>query len=84
MLGQKQVSYTKLKTAMENDIMNRFPAISKHISAINIDKGAFSGDLRGAGIGMAVTDSICNKEALPRGVNPQKAIRSTLTKQWIL
>ena len=47
MLGNNtQKSYTKLKTAMENDILNRFPAISKHISAINIDKGHLSADIR--------------------------------------
>ena len=86
MLGKTQVSYTKLKTAMENDIMNRFPAISKHISAINIDKGGFSGDLRGAGIGMAVTDSICTKEALPLGAQRQQSIRTEIsdaTKRYI-
>ena len=38
MLGQtKTRSYTKLKTAMENDIVNRFPTIAQHINAINID-----------------------------------------------
>ena len=45
--GKKEVSYTRLKTAMENDILNRFPAISKRISAINIDKNHISADIRG-------------------------------------
>ena len=75
MLGKSQVVYTKLKTAMENDIENRFPAISKHISAINIDKGHLSGDIRSNGIGISVADSICSKEALPRGTVPHKAMR---------
>ena len=50
--GKKAVSYTRLKTAMENDILNRFPAISQHISAINIDKNHISGDIRGSGLFM--------------------------------
>ena len=87
MLGQtNKVSYTKLKTAMENDIMNRFPAISQHISAINIDKNHISGDIRSAGLGMAMDSKVCAKEALPLGVNPQKAIRTEIsdaTKKYI-
>ena len=86
MLGKKTVSYTKLKTAMENDIMNRFPAISQHISAINIDKNHISGDIRSAGLGMAMDSKVCAKEALPLGVNPQKAIRTEIsdaTKKYI-
>lgn len=87
MLGQtKKASYTKLKTAMENDIMNRFPTIAQHISAINIDKNHISGDLQGAGVGVAVDSRVCAKEALPLGVNPQKAIRteiSDVTKRYI-
>lgn len=75
MLGQTKVEYKKLKTAMENDIMNRFPAISKHINAINIDKMHLSGDIRSAGIGIAMDSKACAKEALPLGVTPQKAIR---------
>lgn len=87
MLGNtKKVSYTKLKTAMENDIMNRFPAISQHISAINIDKKHLSGDIQCAGLGMAMDSKVCAKEALPLGVNPQKAIRTEIsdaTKRYI-
>lgn len=87
MLGNtKKVSYTKLKTAMENDIMNRFPAISQHISAINIDKNHLSGDIQCAGLGMAMDSKVCAKEALPLGVNPQKAIRTEIsdaTKRYI-
>ena len=86
MLGKRTVSYTKLKTAMENDIMNRFPAISQHISAINIDKNHISEDIRSAGLGMAMDSKVCAKEALPLGVNPQKAIRTEIsdaTKKYI-
>lgn len=87
MLGQtKNVSYTKLKTAMENDIMNRFPTIAQHISAINIDKNHLSGDIQSAGLGMAMDSRVCTKEALPLGVNPQKAIRTEIsdaTKKYI-
>lgn len=87
MLGQtKTVNYTKLKTAMENDIVNRFPNIAKHISAINIDKNHLSGDIKSAGIGIACDSKVCAKEALPFGVNPQKAIRTEIsdaTKAYI-
>ena len=86
MLGKRTVSYTKLKTAMENDIMNRFPAISQHISAINIDKNHISEDIRSAGLGMAMDSKVCAKEALPLGINPQKAIRTEIsdaTKKYI-
>lgn len=75
MLGTNKVQYTKLKRAMENDIENRFPTIAKHISAINIDKGHLSADIKSAGIGIAVADSKCAKEALPLGMTPQNAIR---------
>lgn len=87
MLGKtKAVSYTKLKTAMENDILQRFPAISEHISAINIDKNRLSADIRGAGIGISMDSKVCSKEALPFGVNPQKAVRTEIsdaTKRYI-
>ena len=88
MLGQaKKVSYTKLKTAMENDILSRFPAISRHIQAINIDKDRISGDIRSAGIGIACDSKVCANEARPLGVNPQEAIRygeiSDATKKYI-
>lgn len=87
MLGQKNtVSYTKLKTAMENDILNRFPTIAQHISSINIDKNHFSADLQGAGIGLAMDSKVCSKEALPLGVNRTQAIRTEIsdaTKRYI-
>ena len=88
MLGQvKKASYTKLKTAMENDILQRFPAISQHIREIHIDKEHISGDIRSAGIGISMDSKVCNKEALPLGVEPQKAIRygeiSDATKKYI-
>lgn len=90
MLGQKSTrSYAKLKAAMENDILNRFPTIAKHINAINIDNARMnplSADIRSAGIGMAMDSKVCSKEALPFGVNPQKAIRTEIpesTKRYI-
>jgi hypothetical protein len=86
MLGKKQVSYTKLKTAMENDILNRFPAISNHIHAINIDKNHLSADIQGAGLFIQKDSKVCNKEALPFGTNRQEAIRlelSDTTKAYI-
>lgn len=90
MLGQtKTRSYTKIKTAMENDIVNRFPTIAKHINAINIDNARLnplSADIRSAGIGMAMDSKVCGKEALPFGVDPKKAIRTEIsdaTKAYI-
>ena len=87
MLGKKTVSYKKLQTAMENDLLNRFPAISQHIDAIHIEKGHLSAQARSEGIGIAVGDSMCTKEALPLGVQPTQAIRyeepSAGTKKYI-
>ncbi len=90
MLGQKNKrSYTKLKTAMENDILNRFPTIAQHINAINIDNARLnplSADIRSAGIGMAMDSKVCGKEALPFGVDPKKAFRTEIsdaTKKYI-
>ncbi len=88
MLGsKKEVSYTKLKTAMENDILQRYPTIAQHINDIHIEKGHLSADVRGAGLGIAVSDSKCMKEALPIGVQPTQAIRyeepSAGTKKYI-
>ena len=90
MLGTaKKNDFSKLKTAMENDIMNRFPTIAKHINAINIDNARMSplsADIKSAGIGIAVDSKLCSKEALPFGVNPQKAIRTEIsdaTKAYI-
>lgn len=90
MLGQTKVqNFTKLKTAMENDICNRFPTIAKHINAINIDNARMSplsADIKSAGIGIAVDSKVCGKEALPFGVNPKKAMRTEIsdtTKAYI-
>ena len=76
MLGtNKVVSYSKIKTAMENDILQRFPAISKHIDSIDLTKGHISGAVRSEGIGFAVDSQLCAKEALPLGAVPQQATR---------
>ena len=88
MLGNKrQPSYIKIKTAMENDVLQRFPAISKHIASIDLSKGHISAGLRSEGIGIAVGDSKCAKEALPLGTVPQGAVRtvemSAGTKRYI-
>ena len=88
MLGQKNtVSYKKIQTAMENDILQRFPAISKHIDSINLTKGHISSAVRSEGIGFAVDSQLCAKEALPIGAVPQQATRmlepSAGTKRYI-
>ena len=75
MLNKKMtLSYPKLKRAMENDIVNRFPAISQHINEINIDKNHFGADLRGAGLFIQKDSKVCNKEALPKGVARMEAL----------
>ena len=87
MLGQtNNVSYTKLKSAMEADIVKRFPTIAKHIKAINIDKNHISADVRSTGLYIQKDSKVCNKEALPFGTNRQEAIRSEIseaTKRYI-
>lgn len=87
MLGNKQeVQYTKLKTAMENDILNRFPTIAQHINAINIDRNHLSRDIQGSGLYINTDSRICNKEALPRGAFGREAIRTEIsdaTKAYI-
>ena len=76
MLGQAEnKGYPKLKRAMENEIMNRYPTIAKHINAINIDKNHMSGAIQSSGMAINIDSKVCAKEALPLGVNPQKAIR---------
>ena len=76
MLGQAEnKGYPKLKRAMENEILNRFPTISKHISSINIDKNHMSGAIQSSGMAINIDSKVCAKEALPLGTNPQKAIR---------
>lgn len=81
MLGAKTKSYPKLKAAMENDILDRFPNIAKHVSAINIDNATLSpmsADIRGAGLFAQVDSNKCTKEALPRGAVSKDAIRMEL------
>lgn len=80
MLGRRTASYTRLKTAMENDIMNRFPAISQHISAINIDKNHLSADIQGAGLAIARDSKVCGKEALPFGTDAHNAFRTEISE----
>lgn len=87
MLGNNNVkTYTKMQTAMENDIVNRFPAISKHINAIHFDNAKFGGDLRSSGLYMNVDSKVCDKEATPKGFTPNAAYRvemSDATKRYI-
>lgn len=78
MLGATTKSYSKLKTAMENDILQRFPNIAKHVSAINIDNATLapmSADIKSAGIFAQVDSNRCAKEALPRGAIARDSIR---------
>lgn len=85
-MNNKAREYTKLKAMMENDIQGRFPAFSRHISAINIDNKPMAASVRGAGLFMQQDSNLCSKEALPRGANPQAAMRidiSDATKRYI-
>ena len=82
MLGKKSDSYSKLKTAMENDILGRFPTIAKHINAINIDNSTLaplSADVKGAGLYINVDSNKCAKEITPRGVAQNNAIRMDIS-----
>lgn len=87
MLGNKRaLDCKKFKTACENDILNRFPTIAQHISAINIDKNHISADVRGAGLYIQKDSQVCSKEALPKGAVPMEAIRVQVlpeTKKFI-
>lgn len=78
MLGAKSTrDYTRLKAALENDIVSRFPEISRHISAINIDNSRLapmSADIRAAGLFAQVDSNRCTKEALPYGAQPKQAV----------
>lgn len=78
MIGARKTRrYDKLITALENDINERFPAISNHISAINVDNAKMSpmsADLKGAGLYINVDSNKCTKEALPMGIQPQDAV----------
>ena len=84
--GKKAINCTRLKTAWENDILNRFPAISQRISAINIDKNHISGDIRSSGLFMQADSNVCAKEALPFGLEAKKTVRTEIsdaTKKYI-
>jgi hypothetical protein len=82
MLGKSTHNYSKLKGLMENDIMNRFPNIARHISAINIDKSSevpLSADIRSAGLFINVDSNKCTKEAMPYGSQQVPAIREYIS-----
>lgn len=78
MLGVKSTKdFSGLKSALENDIVQRFPTIAKHINAINIDNShlsPMSADIKSAGIFAQVDSNRCTKEALPVGFEPQQAV----------
>ena len=77
MLGKSKRTYDGLITKMENEIVDRFPAISKHINAIHIDNSKMSpmsADIKSAGLFCAVDSNKCTKEALPAGFQPTDAV----------
>lgn len=77
MLGKSKRTYDGLIAKMENEIVDRFPAISKHINAINIDNSRMSpmsADIKSAGLFCAVDSNKCTKEALPAGFQPTDAV----------
>ena len=52
MLGKSKRTYDGLIAKMENEVVDRFPAISKHINAIHIDNSKMSpmsADIKSAG-----------------------------------
>ena len=77
MLGKSKRTYDGLIAKMENEIVDRFPAISKHINAIHIDNSKMSpmsADIKSAGLFCAVDSNKCTKEALPTGFQPTDAV----------
>ena len=77
MLGKSKRTYDGLIAKMENEIVDRFPAISKHINAIHIDNSRMSpmsADIKSAGLFCAVDSNKCTKEALPAGFQPADAV----------
>ena len=77
MLGKSKRTYDGLIAKMENEIVYRFPAISKHINAIHIDNSKMSpmsADIKSAGLFCAVDSNKCTKEALPAGFQPTDAV----------
>ena len=77
MLGKSKRTYDGLIAKMENEVVDRFPAISKHINAIHIDNSRMSpmsADIKSAGLFCAVDSNKCTKEALPSGFQPTDAV----------
>ena len=77
MLGKSKRTYDGLIAKMENEVVDRFPAISKHINAIHIDNSKMSpmsADIKSAGLFCAVDSNKCTKEALPAGFQPTDAV----------
>ena len=77
MLGKSKRTYDGLIAKMENEVVDRFPAISKHINAIHIDNSKMSpmsADIKSAGLFCAVDSNKCMKEALPAGFQPTDAV----------
>lgn len=77
MLGKSKRTYDGLIAKMENEVVDRFPAISKHINAIHIDNSKMSpmsADIKSAGLFCAVDSNKCTKEALPAGFQPIDAV----------
>lgn len=77
MLGKYKRTYDGLIAKMENEVVDRFPAISKHINAIHIDNSRMSpmsADIKSAGLFCAVDSNKCTKEALPTGFQPTDAV----------
>lgn len=77
MLGKSKRTYDGLIAKMENEVVDRFPVISKHINAIHIDNSKMSpmsADIKSAGLFCAVDSNKCTKEALPSGFQPTDAV----------
>ena len=77
MLGKSKRTYDDLIAKMENEVVDRFPVISEHINAINIDNSRMSpmsADIKSAGLFCAVDSNKCTKEALPAGFQPTDAV----------
>lgn len=79
MLGQNKVkTYDGFIAKMEKDIEGRFPTISQHITAINIDKNHLSADIRGAGLYVNTDSNVCQKKNTADG---KLAVREVITDE---
>lgn len=87
MLGNKVTrTFDNLQKMMEQDIVERFPSISKHIDSIHIDNSKLSplsADIKGAGIYANVDSKVCSKDVNYNGKPLVREVISDELKSYI-